>query len=60
MTYIRKTRDIWEIQCNYGYGHGWECEVTEDNIKDARQRLKEYGENSMFPVRMVKKREPIN
>ena len=37
MTYVRKTRDEFEIQGNYG--HGWETVVTEENVAVARDRL---------------------
>lgn len=37
MTYVRKTRDEFEIQGNYG--HGWETVVTEENAVVARDRL---------------------
>lgn len=57
MPYIRKTRDIWEIQGNNGYG--WECETTEESWKDAREQLKCYRANVNYPVRAVKKRERV-
>ena len=44
MTYERKTRDEYEIVTNYGYG--WEIEVTEDTVKEARKRKREYLENA--------------
>ena len=56
MAYIRKTRDEWEIQVNYGYGHGWECDATEETWKDAKAQAKVYRENVTYPVRIVKKR----
>ena len=55
----RKTRDEWEIQANYGFGHGWETEVTEDSRVEGRERLKEHRENMSYPVRMVKRRVRI-
>lgn len=59
--YIRKTRDEYEIQQNFGYGDGWECVSTETNIKDARSTLKTYRtEQPKYPARMVKKRVPVN
>lgn len=56
MAYIRKTRDEWEIQVNYGYGQGWECDTTEETWKDAKAQAKTYRENVPYPVRIVKKR----
>ena len=59
MAYERKTRDEWHIECNYGYGDGWECEAIEGSFKEARQRRKEYRENSPYPVRIIKRRVPL-
>lgn len=60
MSYKRKTRDVWNIEVNYGYGHGWEVECTEYSLREAKERLKEYRENCPeYPVRIVKKRERI-
>lgn len=44
MPYQRKTRDVWKLMVNYGYGHGWEHELTEFTRAEAQQRLKEYRE----------------
>ena len=57
MPYIRKTVDEWEIQGNNGYG--WECETTETSRKDALTQVKCYRENVAYPMRIVKKRVPI-
>ena len=59
MGYIRKTKDIWEIQGYYGHEYGWECVTTEETRQEARQRLKEYRDNERYPFRLVKKRERI-
>ena len=53
--YIRKTIDRWDIVTNYGYG--WECECSEYTLKEAKQRLKEYRENTNAAVRIEKKEE---
>lgn len=56
--YVRKTRDVFEIQGNYG--QGWECVTAEDDRKEARARLKEYRENEpQYSHRMITKRERI-
>lgn len=55
--YIRKTKDIFEIQGNCGYG--WDVETTEENYNDAKEQLKCYRDNVNYPVRIVKKREKI-
>lgn len=58
--YIRKTTDEYEIQVNYGYGHGYECVTTEETWKEAKAQLKCYRENEPgTPFRIVKKRVKI-
>lgn len=60
MAYIRKTRDEYQLLCNYGYGDGWEYVLSEDSMKEAKQRKKEYIENMpQHSYRIVKKRIPI-
>jgi hypothetical protein len=56
--YIRKTRDEYELQIDYGYGYGFETVLTEDSRKEARARYNEYLANDMFlkQIRIVKKR----
>ena len=63
MAYIRKTRDIYEIQCYYP-GYGFDTVTYEDNIKDAKQMKKDYIENELkygtcSAVRIIKKRVKI-
>ena len=41
--YTRKTKDVYEIQGNYGYG--WDLEVYCDDYSDAKKQLKTYREN---------------
>ena len=57
MAYTRKTKDVYNIVTNYGYG--WEVECTEDTYKEAKQRLKEYRENTTAQVKLEKKRERL-
>lgn len=57
MAYQRKTKDVYNIVTNYGYG--WEVECTEDTYKEAKQRLKEYRENTSAQVKLKKKRERL-
>ena len=40
MMYTRKTKDVWAIMGNYGYG--WEEIVTENTKKEAIEQLKTY------------------
>ena len=57
--YVRKTKDRWDIETNWGYG--WECECSEYTYKEAKQQLRCYMDNSdgRFSVRMRRRREPI-
>mgnify|MGYP001351484967 CR=1 FL=1 len=56
----RKTRDVWVVQGNYGYGHGWEDVTAEETWKEIRQRVKEYRENEPgTPFRVKLTREKI-
>lgn len=57
MAYVRKTRDKWDIETNYGYG--WEVENTEYTREEAKRSLKEYRENTNAMVRCIKRRERI-
>lgn len=41
--YVRKTRDEWVIEGNYGYG--WDEVCAEDSRREAVARLREYREN---------------
>lgn len=59
---MRKTKDVWIIECNYGYG--WDEACREETWKDAQQTYREYVENvdawGVGRTRMNKKRVPIN
>lgn len=60
MGYKRKTRDVFEIQGNYGFGHGWETVTAEESYREARDCLREYRDNEPgVPFRMKTVREPI-
>ena len=54
--YIRKTFDEYHLFVDYGYGDGWEHEVTEDTLKEIRKRVKEYRANCQYPVMWKKVR----
>jgi hypothetical protein len=57
MAYKRKTEDEYQIQGNYGYGHGFECVTTEETWKAAKEQIKCYRENEPgVPFRIVHKR----
>jgi hypothetical protein len=59
--YKRKTRDVYEVQADYGYGHGFEVVTREDTRKAARERLREYRKNDTAArsLRLVTRRERI-
>lgn len=53
--YIRKTKDIYVLMSNYGYG--WEEELTEDTSHEAYAQLKTYKENCpQYQYKIVVKR----
>ena len=57
--YKRKTKDIYIMMSNYGYG--WEEELTEDTYTEAKKQLKTYRENCKnAQYKIVKKRIKIN
>ena len=57
MAYQRKTRDIWVLVSNYGYG--WEEECAWDTYAEAKADLKAYRENGGGSYYLKKKRERI-
>lgn len=60
MSYQRKTKDVYYLMANYGYGHGYEEETAEESYREIKQRLKEYKENApQYSYKIVRKREKI-
>lgn len=60
MIYIRKTRDVFDIEQFTGSQYGWEVVSCEETRKEARQRAQEYRENQPeYPVRIKSRREKI-
>ena len=55
--YKRKTRDIYEIWTNYGYG--WECETRATTYAEAKQDYKAYRENTNAQIKIKKRRERL-
>lgn len=56
--YTRKTKDIYILMSNYGYG--WEEELTENTYQEAKEQLKTYRENvKNAQYKIVKKRIKI-
>lgn len=57
---VAKTKLVWVVQGNYGYGHGWEDLTAEESGKEARDRIREYRENERgVPFRLIRRREKI-
>ena len=59
MAYVRKTKDEYIVQGNYGYGHGFEDECSEETRKEALERLKEYRDNAPGIYRLIVRRVKI-
>ena len=58
---VPKTKLIWVVQGNYGYGHGWEDVTAAENWKEAKGYLRDYRENERgVPFRVIRRRERIN
>lgn len=56
----RKTKDEYEIQGDYGHGHGWEKVTTEETWRAAKDQLRTYRENEPgVPFKIVTKRVPV-
>ena len=55
--YIRKTKDEYEIQGNYGYG--WETVTTEETFRAAKEQVKCYRDNEPGSHRIKMVRVPI-
>ena len=54
MAYKRKTKDVWVVQGNYGYG--WDDVVEEDTWKEAWDMFICYTENEPQYQHRVKRR----
>ena len=60
MSKARKTRDVWCIETNCGYG--WDEECRYDTFEEAKNDIKEYRlyiSAYYGQVRIVKRREKI-
>ena len=58
--YKRKTRDIWDIKGDYGYGNGFEIVTSATSWSKARSLIKDYRMNEPgVPFKFVKTREKI-
>ena len=57
-SYVRKTRDEYTIQTNYGYGY--EDTTVEETHREGRQQLKVYRtEQPQYAHRLITKRVKI-
>ena len=62
MAYKRKTKDVWHIETNWGYG--WETESTYEKTDYANPKKSAYTDAKEYrlagaEVRVVKRRERI-
>lgn len=55
--YKRKTKDIYELWTNYGYG--WECETRATTYAEIKQDYKAYRENTSAQIKIKKRRERL-
>lgn len=61
MAYVRKTRDVFDVQGDYGHGDGFETVTAETSRVEARTRLAEYRANEPgIPFRIKTTRERIS
>lgn len=61
MAYKRKTKDVWCIETNYGYG--WEVESEYDTYAEAKRDIGEYREHMAHysgTCKIVHRKEKIN
>ena len=55
----KEHKTIDEFQIHVNYGQGWEYEIAEETLREARFRIKEYRANCPeYPVKIVKRRIP--
>lgn len=59
MSYKRKTKDVYQVQCNYG--QGFEEVFSSENFTEARNIKKDYINNDSYAlsIRLITKREKI-
>ena len=55
--YTRKTKDVYKIMGNCGYG--WDIETQEETMQEAREQKKCYENNVNYPIKIIKKREKL-
>lgn len=58
MAYVRKTRDEYDVEGDFGFG--WEVVTGSESFRDARMQLASYRENAPeWPYRIRKVRVRI-
>ena len=59
MKRINKYLYLFVVQCDYGYGHGWEDLTASESYKSAIADLRAYRKNDSYAVghRIIKRRE---
>ena len=63
MGYVRKTKDVWCIDTNYGYGWETESRYDKDDYENPRKSAREDAKGYAMlgcAVRIVKRREKIS
>ena len=48
--YIRKTKDVYFIEVNYGYGDGYEKVYEAENYATAKRIYNDYCNNDTFAI----------
>lgn len=59
MAYQRKTRDVYDIMGNYGYG--WDVLLTDYTYSEAKKDLVDYRKNEpQYAHKIVSRRERVD
>lgn len=53
----KENKYLYGYKLYVNYGQGWEYELFEDTLKEIKQRVKEYRENTKYPVKASPGRE---
>lgn len=55
MAYVRKTKDVYEVQGYFGSKTGWECIGTCDTYEEAKWLASEYRKKDHYTCRIKKR-----
>lgn len=58
VTRHQKWITVYVVQQHFGGQHGWEDVTQEETLSEARERRREYRENTNYPTRIIRRREP--